>query len=79
MDARSQFFNDLVTAGAKPASPLPRPTQAERDAYVLDMISMYLSGGKSSVLYKKIIDEQKECKQNNAIIVPCFAKSLFSS
>jgi len=33
MDARSQFYNDLVTAGAIPASPLPRPTQAQRDAY----------------------------------------------
>ncbi len=26
----------------------------ERDAYVLNMLSAYLSGGKSSVLYKKI-------------------------
>lgn len=33
MDARSQFYNDLVAAGAMPASPMPRPTQAERDAY----------------------------------------------
>merc|ERR1712157_307551 len=39
------------------------PGQASRDAYVLDMISTYLSGGKSSVLYKKIVDEQKQALQ----------------
>jgi predicted Zn-dependent peptidase len=31
----------------------------EKDAYVLNMISNYLSVGKSSVLYKKIVDEKK--------------------
>src|SRR5690606_39531824 len=30
-----------------------------RDARVLDMISSYLSGGKSTILYKKIVDEKK--------------------
>lgn len=35
------------------------PGQASRDAYVLDMISSYLSGGKSSVLYKKLVDDKK--------------------
>ncbi len=35
------------------------PSQSERDAYVLDMISTYLSDGKSSKLYKKMVDEQK--------------------
>lgn len=43
------------------------PGQAERDAYVLDMISTYLSGGKSSVLYKKIIDEQKQALTVQAV------------
>jgi predicted Zn-dependent peptidase len=36
------------------------PGQSSRDAYILDMISSYLSGGKSSVLYKKMVDEQKQ-------------------
>jgi zinc protease len=36
------------------------PGQSTRDAYILDMISSYLSGGKSSVLYKKMVDEQKQ-------------------
>ncbi|MDP5081442.1 MAG: insulinase family protein [Winogradskyella sp.] len=35
------------------------PGFTDRDAYVLNMISSYLSGGKSSVLYKKIVDEKK--------------------
>ncbi len=35
------------------------PGFTERDAYVLNMISNYLSVGKSSVLYKKIVDEKK--------------------
>ncbi|RNC88009.1 MAG: insulinase family protein [Winogradskyella sp.] len=43
------------------------PGQATRDAYVLDMISTYLSGGKSSVLYKKIVDEQKQALQVAAV------------
>ena len=36
------------------------PSFTERDSYVLNMISNYLSGGKSSVLYKKLVDEQKQ-------------------
>ncbi len=39
------------------------PAQTERDAFVLDMISTYLSDGKSSKLYKKLVDEQKMALQ----------------
>ncbi|MCL6273987.1 insulinase family protein [Muricauda sp. 2012CJ35-5] len=35
------------------------PGQAEREAYVVDMISTYLSDGESSKLYKKLVDEKK--------------------
>ena len=35
------------------------PSQKSRDSYILNMISSYLSGGKSSVLYKKLVDEKK--------------------
>ncbi len=35
------------------------PGQAERDAYVINMISTYLSDGESSKLYKKLVDEKK--------------------
>ena len=43
------------------------PGQATRDAYILDMISAYLSGGKSSVLYKKMVDEKKEALTVQAV------------
>ncbi|MEO1486585.1 MAG: pitrilysin family protein [Bacteroidota bacterium] len=35
------------------------PGKKERDAYVIDMISTYLSDGESSKLYKTLVDEQK--------------------
>ena len=35
------------------------PGFAERDSYILEMLSTYLSGGKSSVLYKKLVDKKK--------------------
>lgn len=43
------------------------PSFKNRDAYVLDMISSYLSGGKSSVLYKKMVDEQKQALAVQAV------------
>jgi len=42
------------------------PSFTERDFYVLDMISTYLSDGKSSKLYKKLVDEQKQAIQVGA-------------
>ncbi len=36
------------------------PSMKERDAYALDLISKYLSSGKSSVLYKKLVDQDKK-------------------
>lgn len=43
------------------------PSQKERDSYVLNMISTYLSSGKSSVLYKKLVDEQKQALAVQAV------------
>lgn len=43
------------------------PSQKNRDSYVLNMISSYLSGGKSSVLYKKLVDEQKQALAVQAV------------
>ena len=43
------------------------PSMKTRDARVLDMISTYLSGGKSSVLYKKLVDSKKMALQAGAI------------
>jgi predicted Zn-dependent peptidase len=43
------------------------PSFKDKDAYVLDMISNYLSNGKSSKLYKKLVDEQKMSLQTGAL------------
>lgn len=42
------------------------PSMKTRDARILDMISTYLSGGKSSVLYKKLVDQQKKALEIGA-------------
>lgn len=42
------------------------PSMKSRDARVLDMISTYLSDGKSSKLYKKMVDEKKNALQVGA-------------
>lgn len=39
------------------------PSMKSRDARVLDMISMILSDGRSSRLYKKLVDEEKKALQ----------------
>ena len=43
------------------------PSFKDRDAYVLSMISTYLSDGKTSKLYKKIVDDKKMGLQVGAI------------
>lgn len=43
------------------------PSFKTRDARVLDFISTYLSDGKSSVLYKKLVDQQKKALAVQAI------------
>jgi len=43
------------------------PSMKDRDAYILDMISSILSGGKSSRLYKKMVDDKKISLQVQAV------------
>ena len=43
------------------------PSFKEKDAYVLDMLSTYLSDGKTSKLYKKMVDDKKMALQVGAI------------
>lgn len=43
------------------------PSMVTKDSRVLDMISSYLSTGRSSVLYKKLVDEKKMALQTGAI------------
>ena len=46
------------------------PGFKEKDAYVLNMISTYLSDGKTSKLYKTIVDDKKMALQVGAIAIP---------
>ncbi len=39
------------------------PGQADRDAYVLNMISSYLSSGESSILQRKLVDQKRMALQ----------------
>ena len=39
------------------------PRNSDKDSYVLNYISQVLSGGKSSRLYKKMVDEDKTALQ----------------
>ncbi|CAL2058656.1 pitrilysin family protein [Tenacibaculum sp. 190524A05c] len=43
------------------------PSMKTKDSRILDMISTYLSTGKSSVLYKKLVDSKKMSLQAGAI------------
>lgn len=43
------------------------PSMKTRESRVLDMISSYLSTGRSSVLYKKLVDQKKMAFQTGAI------------
>ncbi len=43
------------------------PSMKTKDSRVLDMISSYLSSGKSSILYKKLVDTKKMSLQAGAI------------
>ncbi|WP_274474086.1 M16 family metallopeptidase [Mangrovimonas aestuarii] len=45
------------------------PSFTSRDAYVLDMISSYLSDGKTSKLYKRLVDDKKMALQAGAFNV----------
>lgn len=47
------------------------PSIKDRDAYVLDMISQVLSGGKTSRLYKRMVDDDKIALQ-----ILAFARSM---
>ena len=72
---RQTFIEDPITTTIKaeyhdPNIQIPAiflgyrtPAQTERDAYILDMISTYLSDGKSSKLYKRLVDEKKKALQ----------------
>ncbi|RZJ73895.1 pitrilysin family protein [Flavobacterium sp.] len=75
---RQTYTEDPITSGIKAeyvdsniqvpmvVSAYRTPSMKTRDARVLDMISTYLTDGKSSKLYKKIVDEKKMALQVGA-------------
>ncbi|MEG0760846.1 Predicted Zn-dependent peptidase [Chryseobacterium piscicola] len=42
------------------------PSNKEKDSYILNMLSSYLSSGKSSILYKKLVDQEKKALEVQA-------------
>lgn len=54
------------------------PGFADRDSYVLNMVSAYLSDGKTSKLYKKLVDDKKMALQAGAINVPQQDYSIYA-
>lgn len=54
------------------------PGFKERDAYVLSMVSAYLSDGKTSKLYKKLVDDQKMALQAGAINIDQMDYSIYA-
>lgn len=54
------------------------PSNKTKDAYVLDMLGNYLSNGKSSVLYKKLVDREKKALQVQAFNVGMEDYSMFA-
>ncbi|PCH78242.1 MAG: peptidase M16 [Flavobacteriaceae bacterium] len=54
------------------------PGFKERDTYVLNMVSSYLSSGKSSKLYKKMVDEKKQAMTVQAVNIPQMDYSIYA-
>lgn len=67
-EVRTKAFDPNIQIPASVIS-YRTPGFRERDAYVLDMISTYLSDGNSSKLYKKMVDDQKQALQVGAFNV----------
>ncbi len=66
---RDTFYDPNIQV---PASILAwrTPSMKEKDAYVLNMISTLLSEGRSSRLFKKLVDDQKQALQVAAFHLP---------
>ena len=54
------------------------PAGNERDAYILSMLGNYLSKGKSSVLYKKLVDNEKKALAVEAFNLGLVDHSIFA-
>ncbi len=54
------------------------PSNTTKDYRALEMLSTYLSGGKSSVLYKKMVDQKKEALQVSAMNIGLEDYSMYA-
>ena len=54
------------------------PAAKEKDAYILSMLGNYLSKGKSSVLYKKLVDNEKKALAVEAFNLGLVDHSIFA-
>ena len=54
------------------------PAGNERDTYILSMLGSYLSKGKSSVLYKKLVDNEKKALAVEAFNLGLVDHSIFA-
>ncbi len=54
------------------------PSNTTKDYRALEMLSTYLSGGKSSVLYKKMVDQKKEALEVSAINIGMEDYSMYA-
>ncbi len=61
--ARKAVYHDPNIQLPAIAASYRTPSMKTRDAYVLDMISTLLSDGKSSRLYKRLVDDKKKALQ----------------
>ncbi|MCX2718271.1 M16 family metallopeptidase [Lentiprolixibacter aurantiacus] len=68
-EVRAKAFDKNIQIPAVGAA-YRTPGFRQRDAYVLEMISAYLSDGRSSKLYKKMVDDQKQALQVGAFSIP---------
>lgn len=54
------------------------PNNKEKDSYVLEMLGDYLSTGKSSVLYKKLVDQEKKALEASAFNLKLVDHGIFA-
>lgn len=55
------------------------PAQNEKDSYALQMLGKYLSGGKSSILYKKLVDQEKKALEAAAFNIGFMDYGIFAT
>lgn len=73
----AKYYDDNIQIPAIIAA-YRTPGFKERESYILEMISSYLSGGKSSVLYKKLVDQKKMALQAQAMNIAQMDYSIFA-